>query len=79
MTFVYYCIAKNPEVQRKCFEEVHRVLGSEKAKPVTLNDLNKLHYLELVIKETMRLYPSVPLFGREIMEEVTISKCANAA
>lgn len=33
--------------------------------------MNKLSYLELVIKESLRLYPSVPFIARKITEEVT--------
>ncbi|XP_059222867.1 cytochrome P450 4d1 isoform X2 [Stomoxys calcitrans] len=73
ITFCFYNLALNPECQRKCFEEVIQVLGKDKSKPVTFEDLNNLHYVELCIKETLRLFPSVPLLGRKITEECEIN------
>ncbi|XP_075157442.1 cytochrome P450 4d1-like isoform X2 [Haematobia irritans] len=73
ITFCFYNLAMYPECQRKCFEEVIQVLGKDKSKPVTFEDLNNLHYVELCIKETLRLFPSVPLLGRKITEECEIN------
>lgn len=50
------------------------MIGTNKDAPVTLQSLQNLSYLDAVIKETLRLYPSVPLIGREITEETTISE-----
>lgn len=72
-TFSLFNIAKYPEVQRKCFEEIRRVVGDQRDKPITYQQLNSLHYLELVIKESMRLFPSVPLIGRKIFKEKNLS------
>lgn len=65
-------MAKNQEIQQKVFEESRLVFGDDLLKDVEMHNLNDLHYLELVIKETLRLYPPVPLFGRKLREEVTV-------
>lgn len=41
---------------------------------VTSNDLKELRYLECVIKEALRLFPSVPYFARTLQENCYISK-----
>lgn len=39
-------------------EEIQRVLGDE---PITFQSVQRLEYVEAVISETLRLYPSVPI------------------
>ena len=39
-------------------------------KDPTLEDINRLDYLERVIKETMRLLPTVPLILRYTEEDI---------
>lgn len=74
IAFCLYNIAKHPEVQKKAFAEIRNVIGDDITKPTSLKDLNDLNYMDLVIKETLRLYPSVPFYGRKILENVEISK-----
>lgn len=47
-----YCLATNPEIQEKAYQEVHRYLETDE--PITYTILNKLSYLKAVIKETFR-------------------------
>uniref|UniRef100_A0A2M4ASZ7 Putative cytochrome n=1 Tax=Anopheles triannulatus TaxID=58253 RepID=A0A2M4ASZ7_9DIPT len=73
LSFLFYSLAHNPHVQQKVFDEVRSVIGDDRSISITMAKLNEMHYLELVIKETLRLYPSVPMFGRKMMENTEIN------
>ncbi|XP_075466236.1 cytochrome P450 4V2 [Ascaphus truei] len=66
-----FLLGSNPEAQRKVHQELDETFG-ESDRPVTWDDLKKLRYLEAVIKEGLRLYPSVPFFARTITEDCSI-------
>lgn len=70
--FALYNIAKYPDIQKKVYEEL-KLMKENGYGRMTLQDLSHFHYLELVIKETLRLYPSVPYFGRRLSEEISTS------
>lgn len=74
MTFCLYNIAKYPEIQLKARKEVDDVFGMIDNEPVTLAKLNELTYLELVIKESLRMYPSVPIIARLATEDIVLSE-----
>lgn len=74
ITFLLYNLAKYPEIQQKVFEEVVSVLGADQSLPISLSKLNDLDYMELVIKESLRLFPSVPMIGRTTKEDIVVSK-----
>lgn len=74
ISFALYCIAKHPEVQQKLIKEIRQVMGEDKNKPLTLQLLNELHYMDLVFKEVNRMYPAVPQIGRLMEEDVEISE-----
>ena len=52
-------LAKKPSVMKKAQEEVRNIIGNKGS--VTINDIDKLQYLKLIVKETFRLHPAGPL------------------
>ncbi|KAI3785612.1 hypothetical protein L1987_44736 [Smallanthus sonchifolius] len=65
-------LMKNPKVMKKVQEEVRIVVG--KKSKVDEDDLPKLIYMKAVVKEIMRLYPTVPLLvPRETTKETTLN------
>ncbi|KAE8742609.1 Cytochrome P450 CYP4, partial [Frankliniella occidentalis] len=71
ITFILYALSVNPEIQEMAYREVTSVVGDE-TRHLTNQDLAQMKYLERVIKEGMRLYPSVPVFGRSIKEDLAL-------
>ncbi|XP_056388394.1 cytochrome P450 4A6-like [Hyla sarda] len=69
ISWILYCLAKYPEHQEKCREEIKEVLG--KRTTVEWEDLTKLPYTTMCIKESMRLYPPVPEVARQLKEPIT--------
>ena len=56
LSLTCYHIATNPEVQDKLQKEIDSVWTDEE-QPPTYEILNELPYLDMVISETLRLYP----------------------
>ncbi|GFY42647.1 cytochrome P450 4c3 [Trichonephila inaurata madagascariensis] len=72
LIWAMYLIGLNPDAQAKLYEEIERIFGKDRNRHVTESDLNDLKYLDCVIKETQRLFPTVPLIGRRLLEETNI-------
>ncbi|NXF75492.1 CP4V2 protein, partial [Sclerurus mexicanus] len=72
MNWVLYLLGHHPEVQKKVHRELDEVFDNTE-RPVTTDDLKQLRYLECVVKEALRLFPSVPMFARTLREDCCIS------
>ncbi|KAA1242951.1 bifunctional cytochrome P450/NADPH--P450 reductase [Aquimarina sp. RZ0] len=62
LSFALYYILKNPEVLRKAVKEVNSVLGTDPSINPKYEDIIKLKYLNQILKETLRLQPTVPSY-----------------
>ncbi|XP_054714947.1 cytochrome P450 4V2-like [Uloborus diversus] len=72
MSWALYLIGLYPDVQANIHEELDRIFGDDVDRPITTDDLKDMQYLDRVLKESQRLYPSVPMFGRQANEEFTV-------
>nr|CAH0101008.1 unnamed protein product [Daphnia galeata] len=70
-TWFLYMMARNPEKQELVMDELNLVFGGTD-RSCSSEDLLELKYLECCIKETMRLYPSVPFVLRHLPEDIEI-------
>ncbi|XP_062712558.1 probable cytochrome P450 4d14 [Aedes albopictus] len=73
ISFTIYQLALNPHVQDKIYEEIVAVLGkNHKSIELTYQLLQEFKYLEMAIKEGLRLFPSVPFIGRNLVEDIEL-------
>lgn len=65
----------HPEVQQQVHDEVDQLVDGQGAdiNDLTAENIKQLKYLECVLKEVQRIYPTAPLIGRELSEDTTIS------
>ncbi|KAL6067322.1 Cytochrome P450 family-dependent fatty acid hydroxylase [Balamuthia mandrillaris] len=66
LTWTFYLLAKNPDVEQKLIDEVDTVLKGEKP---TMQTVSEMPYLRKVLDETLRLYPPVPSDGRTAKDD----------
>jgi cytochrome P450 len=69
LSFLWYLLAQHPEAAARLRAELDDVLGG---RPPTLADLPRLPYLEMVVKESLRLYPPAWGFDRRAVRDCEI-------
>ncbi|CAG5055918.1 unnamed protein product [Parnassius apollo] len=67
-----YCLAKYPEVQKRVYEEQMSVFDNDISRKLTHHDLSEMKYLEAVIKESIRVIPTVTKIGRQLKNDVVL-------
>uniref|UniRef100_UPI003B5B31EC cytochrome P450 4C1-like n=1 Tax=Leptopilina boulardi TaxID=63433 RepID=UPI003B5B31EC len=74
MCFAVLMLAEHKDVQDRVRKEVDYLLDGKNGK-ITSAEVQNMNYLEQCIKETLRLYPSVPFIARKVNEDLQLKHC----
>ncbi|XP_055541949.1 cytochrome P450 4C1-like [Wyeomyia smithii] len=66
-------VAMHPQVQDKLVAELETVFGNNRDQ-ITSEQLQQLKYMEIVLKESMRLFPVTTILGRKTCNEVQLDQ-----
>lgn len=69
LTWTWYLLSENPAAEAKLHEELQEVLGS---RIPTVDDFPSLRYTEMVMAESMRLFPPAWAIGRLAVDDCEI-------
>ena len=64
-----YVLATHPDVEEKLIAEIDRITGGEPDYDLQYDDLMAMTYTTQVIKETMRIYPPMPVTIRRSLKD----------
>lgn len=72
ISFLLYQLAKHPDVQQKLYDEIHELIIEPKNNKLNIRLINSLSYLDLCVRESLRLLPPVPIVGKRNPEEIKV-------
>lgn len=72
--YTLFLLGNHPDVQAKVHEEIDSIFADDMERDVTIEDVKQLKYMECVVKESMRLYPPVPLIARNVDEDMQVGE-----
>lgn len=70
LSWVLYNLAKHPEYQERCRQEVQELLRDREPQEIEWDDLAQLPFLTMCIKESLRLHPPVTVIARRCTHDV---------
>ncbi|XP_044750329.1 uncharacterized protein LOC123310752 [Coccinella septempunctata] len=69
VSFILYNLSVHPDVQERVYNEQKEIFSKKSTSEITYADLNDMKYLEMVIKESLRLYSPIPFVARKLVED----------
>jgi cytochrome P450 len=69
LSWTWYLLGQHPEVEEKLAAEVQAVIGQRDPTP---DDCPRLKFTEMIVQESMRLYPPAYVVGREALADCAI-------
>ncbi|CAN7948821.1 unnamed protein product [Ixodes pacificus] len=87
ISWALFLIGHSPAVQQKIHDELDSIFGDDTERHVNHEDMKEMRYLECVLKESQRIYSTVPFYSRlceepfelggTILPKGTVIKVAN--
>ncbi|XP_051026828.1 cytochrome P450 4F6 [Acomys russatus] len=72
LSWVLYNLAKHPEYQERCRQEVRELLRDREPEEIEWDDLAQLPFLTMCIKESLRLHPPVLVISRSCIQDIVL-------
>ena len=72
LSYTLYALLKHPDILKKAYEEVDRVLGPDTEVRPTYQQVTRLTYITQILKEALRLWPPAPAYGISPLKDETI-------
>lgn len=68
---VLFMLAMHPECQEKAYNELLSIFPNKDV-DVEIDDLSKLLYIDMCVKEALRVFPTVPVVARKTRDDIQL-------
>uniref|UniRef100_A0ABK0LHX7 Cytochrome P450, family 4, subfamily f, polypeptide 4 n=1 Tax=Rattus norvegicus TaxID=10116 RepID=A0ABK0LHX7_RAT len=72
LSWILYNLARHPEYQERCRQEVRELLRDRESTEIEWDDLAQLPFLTMCIKESLRLHPPVTVISRRCTQDIVL-------
>ncbi|XP_052018241.1 cytochrome P450 4F3 [Apodemus sylvaticus] len=72
LSWILYNLARHPEYQERCRQEVRELLRDREPEEIEWDDLAQLPFLTMCVKESLRLHPPVTAISRCCTQDITL-------